>query len=186
MHDNTFAKRFVKLGFKPGKQSMFPRLPIWQNCAILVKMSKEDNLPRRQKTDTIDLPVRGSEESSIMLSDCIEENIENGNFEKNIFIYTNNRSKTACPRTDDATDNGLGEACPRTPRTFSPDELDNMSQLDKTIIQLKNKNHPTGKVPRVGMFAVLVQSNLDKHVCLADIENRVRQWNMNNWKEIPR
>ena len=81
---------------------------------------------------------------------------------------------------------------PEQEKQEEPDEpeedinFDELNILDKTIIQLKNKNHPTGKVPQVGMFAVLVQSMLDKHVCLADIENRVRQWNMNNWKEIPR
>lgn len=63
--------------------------------------------------------------------------------------------------------------------------LDELNILDRTILQMKEKYHPKTKTVKVGMFAVLVQNELPYHCCLADIENRTRQLQMNGWR-IPK
>jgi hypothetical protein len=50
---------------------------------------------------------------------------------------------------------------------------------------MKEKYHPKTKTVKVGLFAVAVQNELPYHYCLADIENRTRQLQMNGWR-IPK
>lgn len=77
---------------------------------------------------------------------------------------------------------------PEPEKHEEPDEpeeetnLDELNILDRTILQMKEKYHPKTKTVKVGMFAVLVQNELSYHCCLADIENRIRQLQMNGWR----
>lgn len=59
-----------------------------------------------------------------------------------------------------------------------------INDLDTVILQLREEKFPGKNVPGIGLFAVLVQQRLGGKPCLAEIENRVRQWQMNKWKGI--
>lgn len=63
-------------------------------------------------------------------------------------------------------------------------DVSTLSTLDRTILQLKEEKHPHGNITHIGLFAVLVQDAMGGRPCLADIENRVRQWQMGKWKGI--
>ena len=77
---------------------------------------------------------------------------------------------------------------PEPEKQEEPDEtdeeinLDELNILDRTILQMKEKYHPKTKTVKVGLFAVAVQNELPYHCCLADIENRTRQLQMNGWR----
>lgn len=55
-------------------------------------------------------------------------------------------------------------------------------ELDFAILRSKRLNHPDENITQIGNFAVLVQSTLEHKVCLPDIENRIRQLQMNRWR----
>lgn len=62
-----------------------------------------------------------------------------------------------------------------------PSPIPVLSKLDEVILSLKSERHPNTPIPRPGLFAVLVQDALGGKPCLADIENRIRQWQHANW-----